>query len=295
MELARPYKINVTMKIDSHQHYWHFNEQDYGWMGENMSVIKRDFLPEDLLPELASIGFNGSVAVQARQTLEETNWLLQLADENPHIKGVVGWIDLRSEVAEKQLTEFAKHPKAVGVRHVIHDEEDVDFMLRTDFVRGVKLLEKFGLAYDILIFPKHLRNTVEFVQKFSPEQTFVLDHIAKPLIKEGIVSPWKEEIGELAKFPNVYCKVSGMVTEADWQNWTPENIQPYLDVIFDVFGVDRVMIGSDWPVCLVAGKYSKVMQVVMNYISKFSLSDQAKILGGNAVKAYKIPLTPEGE
>ena len=276
------------MKIDSHQHYWHFNTADYGWMGENMSVIKRDFLPEDLLPELTSIGFDGSVAVQARQTLEETNWLLQLADENPHIKGVVGWIDLRSDNTEKQLAEFAKHPKAVGVRHVIHDEEDVNFILRPEFVRGVKLLENFGLTYDILIFPKHLQNTIQFVQQFSPEQTFVVDHIAKPLIKDGIISPWKEDIVELAKFPNVYCKVSGMVTEADWQNWTPENIRPYLDVIFEAFGTERVMIGSDWPVCLVAGKYNEVMQVVTDYISKFSRTDQEKIMGGNAVKAYKI-------
>jgi len=276
------------MKIDSHQHYWHFNTDDYGWMGDNMSAIKRDFLPADLVPELASIGFDGSVAVQARQTLEETNWLLQLADENPHIKGVVGWIDLQSDNAEKQLTEFAQHPKAVGVRHVIHDEEDVDFMLRPEFARGVKLLENFGLAYDILIFPKHLRNTIQFVQQFSPKQTFVVDHIAKPFIKDGIILPWKEGIAELAKFPNVYCKVSGMVTEADWQNWTPENIRPYLDVIFDAFGTERVMIGSDWPVCLVAGKYSKVMQVVINYISKFSPADKEKILGGNAVNAYKI-------
>ena len=276
------------MKIDSHQHYWHFNTADYGWMGENMSAIKRDFLPEDLLPELTSIGFDGSVAVQARQTLEETNWLLQLADENPHIKGVVGWIDLRSDNTEKQLAEFAKHPKAVGVRHVIHDEEDVNFILRPEFVRGVKLLENFGLTYDILIFPKHLQNTIQFVQQFSPEQTFVVDHIAKPLIKDGIISPWKEDIVELAKFPNVYCKVSGMVTEADWQNWTPENIRPYLDVIFEAFGTERVMIGSDWPVCLVAGKYNEVMQVVTDYISKFSRTDQEKIMGGNAVKAYKI-------
>jgi len=195
---------------------------------------------------------------------------------------------LRSDNTEKQLAEFAKHPKAVGVRHVIHDEEDVNFMLRPEFVRGVKLLENFGLTYDILIFPKHLQNTIQFVQQFSPEQTFVVDHIAKPLIKDGIISPWKEDIVELAKFPNVYCKVSGMVTEADWQNWTPENIRPYLDVIFEAFGTERVMIGSDWPVCLVAGKYNEVMQVVTDYISKFSAADQSKIMGGNAVKAYKI-------
>ena len=283
------------MKIDSHQHYWHFNTADYGWMGDNMSVIKRDFLPTDLLPELKSIGFDGSVAVQARQSLEETNWLLQLADEHPHIKGVVGWLDLQSEQAEEQIAAFAKHPKAVGVRHVIHDEEDIDFMLRPAFIRGVQLLEKYNLAYDILIFPKHLTNTIEFVKQFSEQQIFVVDHIAKPLIKNGIVSPWKEDIAALAQFPNVYCKVSGMVTEADWNTWTPENIRPYLDIVFEAFGPERILIGSDWPVCLVAGKYSEVMQVVIDYISTFPEKEQALILGGNAAKAYRIPLTPKGE
>ena len=276
------------MKIDSHQHYWHFNTADYGWMGENMSVIKRDFLPSDLLPELKSIDFDGSVAVQARQSLEETNWLLQLADEHPHIKGVVGWLDLQSEQAEEQIAAFAKHPKAVGVRHVIHDEEDLDFMLRPAFICGVQMLEKYDMAYDILIFPKHLTNTIEFVKQFSNKQTFVIDHIAKPLIKDGIVSPWKEDIAALATFPNVYCKLSGMVTEADWNTWTPENIRPYLDVIMEAFGPERILIGSDWPVCLVAGKYSEVMQVVTDYISTFTEKEQALMLGGNAVKAYKI-------
>jgi len=276
------------MKIDSHQHYWHFNTADYGWMGENMSVIKRDFLPTDLLPELKSIDFDGSVAVQARQSLEETNWLLQLADEHPHIKGVVGWLDLQSEQAEEQIAAFAKHHKAVGVRHVIHDEEDLDFMLRPAFIRGVQLLEKYDLVYDILIFPTHLANTIEFVKQFSDKQIFVVDHIAKPLIKDGIVSPWKEDIVALAKFPNVYCKVSGMVTEADWNTWKPENIRPYLDVIMEAFGPERILIGSDWPVCLVAGKYSEVMQVVIDYISTFTEKEQALMLGENAAKAYGI-------
>lgn len=279
------------MKIDSHQHYWHYNLKDYGWMGDNMSAIKRDFLPPDLLPELESINFDGSVVVQARLNMEETNWLLKLADEFPHIKGVVGWLDLQSETVETEIQEFAVHPKAVGVRHVIHDEEDDNFMLRPEFIRGVKFLEKFNLAYDILIFPKHLQNTIKFVREFSENQTFIIDHIAKPYIKDGILSPWKEEMTELAKLPNVYCKLSGMVTEADWQNWKPEHLKPYLDVVFEAFGTNRVMIGSDWPVCLVAGKYEKVMGVVMDYISKFSETDKAKILGGNALKAYKI-VTP---
>ncbi len=276
------------MKIDSHQHYWYFNLHDYGWMGENMKAIKRDFLPSDLLPELESINFDGSVAVQARQNIEETNWLLKLADDYPHIKGVVGWLNLQSEAVESDIQEFAAHPKAVGVRHVIHDEEDDDFMLRPEFIRGVKLLEKYNLTYDILIFPKHLQNTIKFVREISENQTFIIDHIAKPFIKDGILTPWKDEMTELAKFPNVYCKLSGMVTEADWQNWKPEHLKPYLDVVFESFGTSRVMIGSDWPVCLVAGKYQKVMNVVIDYISNFNETDKAKILGENAVKAYRI-------
>jgi len=226
--------------------------------------------------------------VQARQSLEETNWLLQLADEHPHIKGVVGWLDLQSEQVEAQIAAFAKHPKAVGVRHVIHDEEDIDFMLRPAFIRGVQQLEKYDLAYDILIFPTHLANTIEFVKQFSDKQIFVVDHIAKPLIKDGIVSPWKEDIAALAKFPNVYCKLSGMITEADWNTWKPENIRPYLDVIMEAFGPERILIGSDWPVCLVAGKYSEVMQVVIDYISTFTEKEQALMLGENAAKAYGI-------
>lgn len=276
------------MKIDSHQHFWHFNTRDYGWMGEDMAVIKHDFLPDDLLPVLKSIGFDGSVAVQARQSLEETNWLLQLADENPQIKGVVGWVDLQSDGAEEQLKTFAAHPKAVGVRHVIHDEVDMDFMLRPAFLRGVSLLQKFQLAFDILIFEKHLPNTLKFVSEFPEDQVFVVDHIAKPLIKKGVISPWKENIKALAGYKNVFCKVSGMVTEADWNHWKPEDIRPYLEVVFEAFGTERILIGSDWPVCLVAGKYEKVMQVVFDFIAGLPDEAKANVLGKNAVKAYKL-------
>lgn len=274
------------IRIDSHQHYWYFNKQDYGWMGDDMSIIQRNFLADDLLPELQSMAFDGSIAVQARQSLEETYWLLELADKYPHIKGVVGWLDLQSESALGQLIGFAAHAKAVGVRHVIHDEEDVNFMLRPDFIRGVKLLEQFQLTYDILIFPTHLKNSIRFVEQFSANQKFVIDHIAKPKIKEGLLSPWSDDIRELAKHQNVYCKLSGLVTEADWQQWTEEDFRRYLDVVFDTFGKDRVLIGSDWPVCLLAGKYSEVMQIVINYIADFSEKEKDMILGGNALKAY---------
>lgn len=275
------------MRIDSHQHFWLYNSVEYGWIGDDMSVIRRDFLPEDLAAELSTIGFDGSIAVQARQCVDETNWLLDLS-KNEIIKGVVGWIDLRSSIAETLLSDFAVHPKAVGVRHVIHDEPELDFMLHPEFIRGVKLLERFNLTYDILIFPQHLPNTIEFVSLFSENQKFIVDHIAKPFIKKGEIDDWATNISQLAKFPNVYCKLSGMVTEANWGNWSEDDFKPYLDVIFDAFGVDRVMIGSDWPVCKVAGEYKKVMSIVLNYIQKFSGSAQAKILGANAIKVYNL-------
>lgn len=276
------------MKIDSHQHYWHYNTADYGWMGEEMAAIRRDFMPADLLPELKSIGFDGSIAVQARQSAEETRWLLELADAHPHILGVVGWIDLCAADVRQQLSDFAAHPRAVGVRHVIHDEPDVDFMLQPEFVRGVRQLEEFQLAYDLLLFPQHLPNALKLVQSCSSQQTFVLDHIGKPLIKDRVLSPWREDIRRLARNQNVYCKLSGMVTEANWQQWAPSDLQPYLEVVLDEFGPERIMIGSDWPVCLVAGSYQKVMQVVQDFIAQLSPDEQSAVLGGNAARAYGI-------
>jgi L-fuconolactonase len=276
------------MKIDSHQHFWHFNVQDYGWMNGKMTAIKKDFLPVDLAIELRKIGFDGSVAVQARQSLEETEWLLQLANENNIIKGVVGWVDLRSPNLEKQLEKYSQNQKLVGVRHVIHDEPDDDFMLGKNFINGIKQLVNYDLAYDILIFPKHLPNTIKFVSQFSEQQVFIVDHIAKPLIKDNKVSPWKENMKHLAKFPNVYCKLSGMVNEADWRNWKASDFKPYLDTVVNAFGINRVMIGSDWPVCKVTGEYPEVMGIVLDYIGHFSETEKGQILGGNAVNAYKL-------
>jgi L-fuconolactonase len=276
------------MKIDSHQHFWIFSKEEFGWMGEGMEHIMKDHLPAHLSEELKNVGFDGSIVVQARQSLQETEWLLKLADQYDSIKGVVGWVDLRSTEVIKQLELYSKHPKLVGVRHVIQDES-VDFILGDDFLKGIRLLKQFNLTYDILIFPKHLPNTIKFVELF-PDLTFVLDHIAKPDIKAKTISPWKEDMERLAKFKNVFCKVSGMVTEADWYRWKSEDFKPYLDIVFDVFGTDRVMIGSDWPVCKVAGNYNKVMAIVIDYIKDFSESDKAKILGENALNAYKMKI-----
>ncbi|MBN2012228.1 amidohydrolase family protein [candidate division KSB1 bacterium] len=275
------------MKIDSHQHFWIYNQDEYDWISNDMEILQKNYVPDQLQAELASIGFDGSIVVQARQSLEETQWLLNLAEHNNFIKGVVGWVDLCSPGVEEQLIQFSEHPKLVGVRHVIHDEVDNDFMLRKEFLNGIGLLSKFGLTYDILVFPRHLPNTIQFVRQF-PEQVFVLDHLAKPFIKDKKLPPWQEDIEKLARFKNVYCKLSGMVTEADVKNWKPTDLIPYLDIVFAAFGSNRLMIGSDWPVCRLAGTYKQIMEVVLDYITKMPDQDRKKILGINAVEAYKL-------
>ncbi len=275
------------IKIDAHQHFWQYNAVDYGWMGPEMSSLKQDRLPADLAPLLAETDVQGTVAVQARQTLAETEWLLHLADENSAIKGVVGWVDLRSPALPKQLARFAAHPKLCGVRHVVHDEPDDRFLLQPAFLQGVARLTEFNLAYDILIFPKHLPAAAEFVRKF-PNHRFVLDHIAKPFIKDGTLAPWEQDLRALAQFPNVFCKVSGMVTEAHWQQWQPADFRPYLDVVFEAFGPHRLMFGSDWPVCTLAASYQQWHQLVSDYIAQLSAAEQAAVWGETAIKFYEL-------
>ena len=275
------------MRIDSHQHFWKYSAKEYPWITEKLSRIRYDFLPPDLERELQKVNLDGCIAVQARQSLDESRWLLNLADHYPVIKGVVGWVDLRSERVEQDLAELAKHRRFVGVRHVVQDEPDERFMLQSDFVRGIGKLKQFGLAYDILAFPKQLPAAIELVRRF-PEQTFVLDHIAKPLIKDGTIAPWDGQIRELAKHPNVFCKISGMVTEAKWNAWKPDDFCPYLDVVFEAFGEDRLMYGSDWPVCLLAGTYEQVYALGHDYARKHAAKSESKIFGENAVRAYRV-------
>ena len=275
------------MHIDAHQHFWIYHRNEYEWIDDSMAALRRDFLPHDLKPELDGAGFLGSVAVQARQTLEETRWLLELAEGSPSVLGVVGWVDLRSPEVGAQLKRFAANPKLVGVRHIVQSEPDDRFLLQTDFLRGISLLEDFDLAYDILIYTKHLPVAAEFVERF-PRQRFVLDHLAKPPIKSGKVDSWAEGIRRLAKLPNVFCKLSGLVTEADWRSWTPEQITPYLDVAFEAFGADRLMIGSDWPVCLAAASYARAMQVVKNYLDGQTPECRESVLGGNARRFWRL-------
>jgi len=273
--------------IDAHHHLWKYKPTEYGWMDDTMSVLKQDYLPADLELELQHTDITGTVVIQARQSLEETRWLLELADKHSIIKGVVGWLDLRSPVLEQQLKEFATHPKLVGVRHVLQDEEDDDFMLGPDFLKGIARLEAYELCYDLLLFPRHLARAVKLVRTF-PKQRFVLDHLGKPHIKAGEMEPWKSDIAVLAGYPNVWCKLSGMVTEADHKQWQYKDLLPYMEVVFNAFGPDWILFGSDWPVCRLAGEYSEVLKIVPVFLDSMDEKDRAKILYQNAIDCYQL-------
>lgn len=279
------------MNIDSHQHFWSYSAAEYPWIGPGMERLARDYLPVDLKPPAAAEGIGGTVAVQARQTLEETRWLLDLAERHPLIRGVVGWVELRSTAVGDQLAEFVARKKFVGVRHVVQDEPDLRFLLGTEFVRGLKQLHSFGLTYDLLLYPQQLSAAVELAASL-PEQPFVLDHLAKPQIKtwtkSGDMDPWRHDIEALAKHKNVCCKLSGLVTEAVWRQWRPADFTPYLDVALTAFGPERLMFGSDWPVCLLAGDYAEVAGIIENFLAPLSAAEQAAIWGGTATRFYGL-------
>jgi len=275
-------------RIDSHQHFWHYTAAEYGWIDDSMAAIRRDFLPSDAKREMERAGIHASVAVQARQTLEETRWLLELAEANPFVAGVVGWVDLQADDVASQLRHFSNCPKLVGVRHIIQAEADDRFLLRPAFCRGISLLQEFDLTYDILIYPRHLPVAAEFVARF-PGQRFVLDHLAKPEIRTGEIRTWEKGIRGLAGFQNVFCKVSGLVTEADWHRWTRDQLRPYLDVVFDCFGVDRLLAGSDWPVCTVAADYTSTISIIDEYLDGRPASERDAVMGGNATRFWRLP------
>jgi L-fuconolactonase len=275
------------MRIDAHQHFWQYSPSEHTWMTEEMSILRRDYLPDDIVPLLKSIGFDGTIAVQARQMLKETDWLLELSDQNEFMKGIVGWVDLCSSELRPQLEKYSKHSKFKGVRHVVHDEPDDKFMLREDFQRGFAQLREFGLTYDLLLYPRHLPIAIKLVETF-PDQPFVVDHISKPAIKEKLLSPWQEDLRALAILDNVYCKLSGMVTEASWNQWAPDDFKKYIDIVFDAFGLERVMVGSDWPVCTLSGDYRSVMSIVVDYVRQFPATAREKILGENCARFYRV-------
>lgn len=275
------------MKIDSHQHFWNYDSIKHSWIKDSMKLLQDDFLPEDLKPILQQNKIDGCIAVQADQSLEETRFLLQLANENDFIKGVVGWIDLRAGDIENQLQEFSSFKKLKGFRHVVHDEKQIDFLLRDDFCHGISLLNQYGFTYDILVFPTHLPSVIEFVKRF-PEQPFVLDHIAKPYISKNEIKNWEKDIIQLSGFPNLYCKISGMVTEANWKGWSVADFKPYIDVVVNNFGTGRIMFGSDWPVCLVSASYQQCCEILEQNTMQLSDEEKEKLWGQNAKAFYKI-------
>jgi L-fuconolactonase len=273
------------MRIDAHQHFWRYDAAEYEWIDESMAALRRDFLPDDLRTEMRGAGFDASVAVQARQSLDETRWLLAQADEYPFIAGVVGWIDLQSDAVEAEI-EAIRHPKLVGVRHIVQAEDD-GFLARPAFRRGIRTLERHGLAYDILVYARQLREAIAFAAAF-PDQRFVLDHLGKPGIRAGAFDVWRRDLARLAALPHVWAKLSGLVTEADWRRWTRAELHRYVDAAFDAFGADRLMIGSDWPVCTVAGTYKDVMEVVTTALERRSAAEREAVLGGTAVKFWGL-------
>ncbi|MCG2613823.1 amidohydrolase family protein [Terrimonas sp. NA20] len=275
------------LKIDAHNHFWKFDPVRDSWITPAMEVIRRDFLPAEFHETLQEHGFDGCVVVQSDQTEAENEFQLRNAAENPFIKAVVGWVDLRDPQLESRLEYYTTFSRLKGFRHVLQGEADRSLMLRPAFKQGIGLLRKYGFTYDILIFPDQLKFAKELVQEF-PYQKFVIDHIAKPAVKTKEDGTWHEDIRSIAKHENVYCKISGMVTEADWHHWKKEDFHPYIDTVVDAFGTSRIMYGSDWPVCQVAATYTDMLTIVQEYFLEFSADEQAAFFGGNACTFYNI-------
>jgi len=272
--------------IDSHQHFWQYHPVQHDWINDEMAIIRKDFLPSDLRTVLQENNMDGCVAVQADQTETETDFLVGLTKENDFIKGIVGWVNLRADEIRERLVHYKQFDSIKGFRHILQGEEP-SFMLQADFMRGIAALKEFGFTYDILVFPKHLTAATALVKK-NPDQLFVIDHIAKPDIKNGQIDKWKKDIQTIAQFENLYCKISGMVTEADYRYWKKEDFIPYIDLVVESFGTNRIMFGSDWPVCNVAAAYPQVLDIVRTYFSSFTRNEQDLFFGGNAVKFYKL-------
>ena len=275
------------MRIDAHQHFWKFDPVRDGWITDDMSVLRRDFLPGDLQPLLQQNNFDGCVAVQADQSEEETCFLVDLAKDNAFIKGVVGWVDLQADDIEERLKYFRQHEVVKGFRHILQGEKQRDLMLYAGFKKGIALLEQFNFTYDILIFPDQLKFANQLVRSF-PRQKFIIDHLAKPYVKTKQIVEWKKEIVQISQYENLYCKISGLITEADWHSWKEKDLIPYLDVVVEAFGSNRILFGSDWPVSLLAGSYEKIVRLVSDYFASFSKAEQDQFFGKNAIQFYNI-------
>ncbi len=272
--------------IDAHQHFWRYDAGEYGWIDDSMAALRRDFLPDDLKRAASGTGVGGVVSVQARQSMRETAWLLELAAGDPFIAAVVGWVPLVSPDLEAELERLAGPSKLRGVRHVLQDEAD-GYMLQPAFERGLRALRGRGLVYDVLVFERQLPSAIALVDRHQ-DQLFVLDHVAKPRIRDGLIEPWRTQIRELARRPNVSCKLSGMVTEADHSSWTIEELQPYVETVIEAFTPERLMLGSDWPVCLLACGYGRWIDTVRRLLARLSEPEQRQILGGTACRVYRL-------
>jgi L-fuconolactonase len=279
----------MSLVIDAHQHYWQLSKPfDYEWLkSPQHEPICRDFLPSDLRPHLEANGVNKTVFVQTQHNVDEHRWVLELAEENDFIAGVVGWIDLASEECEDQLLEAKSNPKFVGVRHVTQDEQDDNFIIQDNVLRGLRILEKHGVPFDLLFYVKHLRHTTQLATEL-PNLPMVIDHISKPRIAAGSLSDWRANFEAAARCPNVCCKLSGMITEADWTNWKPADLKPYIDIALEAFGPDRLMFGSDWPVCELAGSYEQVFNALNECLAPLSDTEKARIFGGTAIDFYSL-------
>jgi L-fuconolactonase len=276
--------------IDAHQHLWRYRPPGPAWMADGMEGLRRDFLIDDLRAITAEVGVTGTIVVEAERTVEETAWLSQVAASGDLICGVVGWAPLTTPAVMSELERIASLPKMKAIRHPLHDEPDDLFVLRDDFNRGIAALKRFDLRYDILIFEKHLPQTIQFVDR-HPDQVFILDHVAKPRIRDRVLFPWKENIRELARRSNVYCKISGMVTEAEWHTWSEEDLSPYIETVVEAFTPKRIMFGSDWPVVSLASSYRRWIDTVRAAIAQLSTTERERILGGTAIDAYGLRLT----
>jgi L-fuconolactonase len=281
----------MPLTLDAHQHFWQLSRPfDYAWLNAPAHArIRRDFLPEDLAPLLKAAGVDRSVFVQTQHNLDETRWALGLAEQHPFIAGVVGWVDLASPDCERQLLEFRENPRFVGVRHVTQDEPDDDFIVRADVLRGLHVLEKHGVPFDLLFYVKHLRHAADLARRL-PALPLVIDHLAKPRIKEHALDDWLPHLKAAAAFPNVYCKLSGLITEADWQRWTVADLKPYVQAALDLFGPRRCLFGSDWPVCELAGTYPQVIAALREALGPLSASESARIFGETAAEFYRLTL-----
>ena len=277
----------MKMKIDSHHHFWKYDPETYSWMNEKMELLQRDYLPQNLKDEIDKVGVEGVVSVQADQSIKETEQLLGYADSHDFILGVVGWLPLSDQGVENLMERYSSNPLLKGIRHVVQDEPDDRFILDEAFNRGVEKLRKYNLVYDILIYERQLGSTIEFVDRHKG-QVFVLDHVAKPRIQDKVMEPWKTQMKELAKRENVFCKLSGMATEANWQNWQPEDLHPYMEVALDAFGAKRLMFGSDWPVARLAVEYHSWIDLCRMFVSSLTLDEQGLIGGEVAREVYDL-------